>query len=161
MPFGGPGDVRPAPFPLDGSVEGLMLLTLWELLGEKNDSVGPGTHFFPPAQWQVLPDVGSNSSFSVFVRIAFAGCGCVEHVFSMLIFETRQCSRQSLQQGTADAEIKIPSAENPELSEFLPLKPGVADQNIAMHASHTARNSSLSNFYSPNPFSIIFFQILS
>ena len=38
----------------------------------------------------------------------------------------------------ADAEIKVPSVENPELTNSLPLKPG-AGQNIAMHALTTAR----------------------
>ena len=41
--------------------------------------------------------------------------------------------------GAADAEIKVPSVENPELANVLPLKPGV-DENIAMHALPTARN---------------------
>ena len=40
---------------------------------------------------------------------------------------------------TAVAEIKAPSLENPELTNVLPLKPGV-DQNKATHASPTARN---------------------
>ena len=44
----------------------------------------------------------------------------------------------NLQQGTADAEIKAPSVENPELTNVLPQKPGVG-QNIATHASPTAR----------------------
>ena len=43
------------------------------------------------------------------------------------------------QWGTADAQIKVPSAENLELSCVLALKPGVG-QNIAMHASPTARS---------------------
>ena len=37
-----------------------------------------------------------------------------------------------------DAEIKVPSVENPELTNVLPVKPGVG-QNIAMHAYPTAR----------------------
>ena len=41
--------------------------------------------------------------------------------------------------GTADADITVPSVENPELTNVLRLKPGVG-QNIAMHASPTARN---------------------
>ena len=44
-----------------------------------------------------------------------------------------------LQSCTADAEISVPSVENPELTNVLPLKPGVG-QNIAVHASPTARN---------------------
>ena len=43
------------------------------------------------------------------------------------------------QWGTADAEIKVLSVENPGLTNVLPLKLGVG-QNIAMHASPTARN---------------------
>ena len=47
------------------------------------------------------------------------------------------------QQGTVDAEIKIPSVENlePLMSVVLPLKPGVG-QNTAMHVSRTVRNFS-------------------
>jgi len=44
-----------------------------------------------------------------------------------------------LQWGTVDTEIKIPSAENPELTNIFPLKPGVG-QNIATQALPTARN---------------------
>ena len=44
--------------------------------------------------------------------------------------------------GTEDSEIKVPSVENPELTNCLSLKPGVG-QNIAMHASPTARNNLL------------------
>ena len=40
---------------------------------------------------------------------------------------------------TADAEIKVPSVENPELTHVLPLKLGVG-QNLSMHASPAARN---------------------
>ena len=41
------------------------------------------------------------------------------------------------QWGAADAEIMVPSVENPKLANFLTLKSG---QNIAMHASSTTRN---------------------
>ena len=44
---------------------------------------------------------------------------------------------------TLDAEIQDPSVENPVLTNVLHLKSGVG-QNIAMHASPTARNFSLS-----------------
>ena len=45
--------------------------------------------------------------------------------------------------GTADADIvKVSSVESPELTDVLPLKPGVG-QNIALLASPTARNSFL------------------
>ena len=57
--------------------------------------------------------------------------------------------------GTADAEIKVSSVENPELKGSLPLKPGVG-QNIAMYASPFARNSFVPNFYIPSPFSSIY-----
>ena len=40
---------------------------------------------------------------------------------------------------TTDVEIKVPSVENSELTNVLPLKPGVG-QNIATQASPTARN---------------------
>lgn len=40
-----------------------------------------------------------------------------------------------LQRSTADADMKVPSVENPELADALLL-----GQNIATHASHTARN---------------------
>ena len=68
------------------------------------------------------------------------------------------------QWGTADAEIKIPSVENPELTNALPLKPGVC-QNIAMHASPTTRNFFLvliltlqvhSPSFIPNPLPAVF-----
>ena len=65
----------------------------------------------------------------------------------------------TLQRGTVDTEIKAPSAVNTELLTFLSLKPGV-DQNIAMHASSTARNFSLSNSNLHSPFNFIFFKIL-
>ena len=46
-----------------------------------------------------------------------------------------------------DAEIKVPSAENPKLLNSLFLKP-VVSQNVAFHASPTAGNIiCLSNFY--------------
>ena len=38
------------------------------------------------------------------------------------------------QWGTADAESKVPSVENPELTDVLPSKPGVG-QNTAVYAS--------------------------
>lgn len=45
----------------------------------------------------------------------------------------------NLRWGTADAEIKFPCAENPELSNVLYFKAGVV-QNIALLASPAARN---------------------
>ena len=44
--------------------------------------------------------------------------------------------------GTVDAEIEVPSVEDPEVTSVLPLKPGEG-QNIARHASPTARSSFL------------------
>ena len=38
-----------------------------------------------------------------------------------------------------DAEIEVSSVENPEMTDVLPLNPGVG-QNIATHASLIARN---------------------
>ena len=43
------------------------------------------------------------------------------------------------QWASADAEINVPSVENPELTSALPLKP-VVDHNAATHASPTAKN---------------------
>ena len=45
----------------------------------------------------------------------------------------------SLQLGTVGTEIKVSSVENPELTNVLPLKPGLG-QKIATHASPTTRN---------------------
>ena len=48
------------------------------------------------------------------------------------------CSSHISQMGQdfspADAEVKVPSVQNPELTNVLPVKPKVG-QNIAMHAS--------------------------
>ena len=57
---------------------------------------------------------------------------------------------------TVGAKIKVPYVENPELWNFLPLKPGV-DQSIAMHASPTARKVSIvlsDNVCLPSPFTM-------
>ena len=51
-------------------------------------------------------------------------------------------SSSSPQWGTANAEVKVPSAENPALSKVFSFKPGL-DQNIVLHASPAARNLSL------------------
>ena len=48
------------------------------------------------------------------------------------------------QWGAADAEIKVPSDEN------------TVGQYIAMHATLTARNFFLANFYPSGPFTCIF-----
>ena len=49
------------------------------------------------------------------------------------------CLLQFLQRSTADAEIKVPSLDKPELMSALPFKPGVG-WNIATHALRPARN---------------------
>ena len=54
-----------------------------------------------------------------------------------------------------DTEIKVSSTENPELTNVLPLKPGVG-QNIATHESPTARNFFCLNFYFLVPLTFIF-----
>ena len=45
-----------------------------------------------------------------------------------------------------DAEIKVPSVKNPELTNVLPLKQGVS-QNIAVHALPTVRKVFLVLIY--------------
>ena len=64
--------------------------------------------------------------------------------------------------GTADAKNKVPSVENPELTNVLPLKPGVG-QNLAVHALSTARNFFLvlDNLYFPVHSSSFFSNLLS
>ena len=57
--------------------------------------------------------------------------------------------------GTADAEIKVPSVENPELKKVLPLKPKIG-QYIDMYATLTARVFFRANFYTPGPFTYLF-----
>ena len=47
---------------------------------------------------------------------------------------------------TAGANFLVPTVENPELANVLPLKPGVG-QNIAMHASPAARSFFLVLIY--------------
>ena len=63
----------------------------------------------------------------------------------------------SLQWHTVGAEIKVPYVENPELWNFIHLKPEVG-QSIAMHASLTARKVSivLSDTCLPSPFTMFF-----
>ena len=67
------------------------------------------------------------------------------------------CQEYIPQWDTVDAEIKILSAENLELTNILPLKPG-AGWNIPTHTSTTARNSllvlhsaSFHLYFSPDP----------
>ena len=63
------------------------------------------------------------------------------------------------QEGTADAESKIPFVENPELTNCLPLMTGVG-QNIATRALPAARNFFLF-LISTFPVYLAVFQILS
>ena len=51
------------------------------------------------------------------------------------------------------------SAENPGLSKVLSSKPGLG-QNVATHASPTARNVSLSDVFVPGSFSFFLFVCL-
>ena len=50
------------------------------------------------------------------------------------------------QRGTAGAKVEAPSARNLDVSKVLVFKLGMG-QNRTLHASHTARNFSLSKFY--------------
>ena len=52
----------------------------------------------------------------------------------------------SPQRGTADAEIKVDSAESSKFPQVLPLMPGIG-RNIAVHVSPTAKNFFLSDVY--------------
>ena len=56
---------------------------------------------------------------------------------------------------------KDPFVENPLLSKALPLNPGVPQNMAIVHASPTARNFFLSDFYPLGPFGYIIFQISS
>ena len=53
-------------------------------------------------------------------------------------------------------DVKLPSAENPQLANLFPLKPG-AGQNIAMHALPAARHFFLVLISAFDPFIFIFF----
>ena len=65
-----------------------------------------------------------------------------------------------MQWGTADAEHKAPSAKNPALYHVLSLKLKVG-QNMAMHASPTARHFFLCNVYLPSRVNFILFSKFS
>ena len=59
------------------------------------------------------------------------------------------------QWGAADAEIKVPSdLVRTQSLNVLPFKPGVG-QYIAIHATLTARDFFVANFYPSGPFSCI------
>ena len=62
--------------------------------------------------------------------------------------------RPAPQWGAADAEIKVPSRENTEL-ERSPFK-AWSRSVIAIHATFTARDFFLANFYPSGPFTCIF-----
>ena len=62
------------------------------------------------------------------------------------------------QRGAADADIKVPSVENTELKGS-PLKLGIG-QGIVIHATLTARDFFLANFYPSGPFTCIFSKAL-
>ena len=62
--------------------------------------------------------------------------------------------------GAADAEIKVPSVERTQSLKVLPLKPGVG-QYIVIHATLTARDFFLANFYPSGPFTCILKKNLS
>ena len=59
-----------------------------------------------------------------------------------------------MQWGGADTEMKVPSGENTELKRS-PFK-GWNSQYIAIHATLTARDFFLANFYPSSPFTRIF-----
>ena len=74
-----------------------------------------------------------------------------------LIFDHLNAKSQS----ETDAEMKVPSVENTEMTHVLLLNPGVG-QDIAIHASPTARNLVLVLiFYLTSPIHHHFLQILS
>ena len=60
----------------------------------------------------------------------------------------------------ADAEIKVPSAEIPELSRVLSFKLGVG-QNVAFHALPTARNCAFLIFAFSFHSTFLFFSLFS
>ena len=60
-----------------------------------------------------------------------------------------------MQWGGADTEMKVPSVENTENLKALLLKPGVG-QYVAIHATLTAKDFFLANFYLPGLFTCIF-----
>ena len=74
--------------------------------------------------------------------------------------------KSTTQWGAMDAEVKVPSDVNTELkgsplcnkssvSQSVPLNPGVG-QYIVMHATLTAKDFFLFNFYLSSPFTCIF-----
>ena len=82
---------------------------------------------------------------------------CVVNYFEILFGIYQSFAPLLPQWGAADAGIKVPSVENTEL-KVLPLKPGVG-QYIAIHATLTARDFFLANFYPSSPFIYIFSKV--
>ena len=77
---------------------------------------------------------------------AFHSCACLQtsafiYIYLLLfsLFFNFFGLNQSPHRGSADAKIKVPSAQNQELTNVLLIDPG-AGQNTALHASPTARN---------------------
>ena len=66
--------------------------------------------------------------------------GAVEvFVLTLALAFVEVCVIMTPQWDAADAEIKVPSVDHPELAVILPLKPGVG-KKVAAHAFSTARN---------------------
>ena len=76
-----------------------------------------------------------------------------KHSFAVLLFFL--FFKFPPQWDTADAEIKVPSTENQELSKVLSLNPGADKNYTATHASLNAMNFSFL-IYLPGPFNFIF-----
>ena len=68
--------------------------------------------------------------------VVVEGCVCV--CLCVCVLQKRPTVFEDLLR-TVDIEIKIPTVENPELTDDVPLKPGIG-QNITTHALPTARN---------------------
>ena len=86
------------------------------------------------------------------VRAAEAGQSFANIVawFGILI---QQCD-------TAEAEMKVPSVENPELTNVLPLKPGVGQNYSHICFAYYQEFLHCLNFDLPGPFTLNIFQIL-
>ena len=81
-----------------------------------------------------------SSSFSIYspVTLDEAGVHVMLHFFAMLFMHPFHSSVRHW--STADAEIKVPSVENLELTNGLPLKPGNVRIQIYTHSSPNTRN---------------------
>ena len=77
----------------------------------------------------------------------------------MLPTESRECPQfVSSRVTTADAEIKVISAENPELSTCLSLKPGWSRSEYNPGCYTYGKEFILSKFCLPGSFNFIFFK---